>query len=484
MSEELVKKMPDKIIRRKNETFIAIISIFIGFLLGSTAGWFSVNSTSPEFLFVCFGFLFLLVSFYKPLWGVLILIGFFLSPALFRSEEITSLEIFWGVLFVAGFIGALLRALLEKKKLFLSFKKESILWLALFFLLWGVVSLLMSLREGEPVIWWLREYVDFMGYFLIFWLVWSIGKKNKKWIKMLVGFFLCIGVIKGLQQLIYYYHYLPQAIALNNFQILRSSFYAEFFGHPGSILAMSLYIYSKKQKEKLFFAFLTLFFLVFLVLSFTRSIWMGFAISFLILLFKFKSFRAKITKIISSLFIVMIIVIGGGFFLRRGTMVYFFQWVKIRLLSFFKLEAQLSVLNRFTEWKTLWNLIWRKPLFGYGVGRAFTFYKEGGVGLVTTRYSHNIYLYLLYTMGIVGLFLFMMLVFNVIKKAKLLQSRSSDSFVKAYCTAIYSILFGFLVTSIACPIFIGKTNSVYIGLLIGILAVLNRKNILEEAKSK
>lgn len=484
MSEELVEEMPDKVITRKNETFIAIISIFIGLLLGSAAGWFSVNSGSVKFLFLFFGLFFLLVSFYKPLWGVLILVGFLLSPALFRTEEITSLEIFWGVLFIIGFIGALLRAFLENKKLFLSFKKETILWLALFFLFWGAVSLLTSLRGGESVIWWLREYVDFMGYFLIFWLVWSIGKKNEKWIKILVGLFLCIGVVKSLQQLIYYYHYLPQAIALNNFQILRSSFYAEFFGHPCSILAMCLYIYSKKQKEKLFFAFLTLFFLVFLVLSFTRSIWIGFAVSFLILLFKFKSFRAKITKIISSVFIVTIIVIGGGFFLRREIMVYLFQWVKIRLLSFSNLEAQLSVLDRFAEWKALWKLIWAKPLFGYGVGHAFTFYEAGGVGLVTTRYSHNIYLYLFYTMGIVGLFLFMMLVFNVIKKAKLLQSTSSDSFVKAYCTAIYSICIGFLVTSITCPIFIGKTNSVYIGLLIGILAVLSRKNILEEAKNK
>ena len=196
--------MPDKVITRKNETFIAIISIFIGLLLGSAAGWFSVNSSSVKFLFLFFGLFFLLVSFYKPLWGVLILVGFFLPPALFRTEEITSLEIFWGVLFIVGFIGALLRTLLEKKKLFLSFKKETILWLALFFLLWGAVSLLTSLRGGEPVIWWLREYVDFIGYFLIFWLVWSIGKKNEKWIKILVGLFLCIGVIKGLQQLIHY----------------------------------------------------------------------------------------------------------------------------------------------------------------------------------------------------------------------------------------------------------------------------------------
>lgn len=492
MSEELVKEIPDKIIARKNETFIAIISIFIGLLLGSAAGWFSISAGSLKFLFLFFGLFFLLVSFYKPLWGLFILIGFFFSPALFNTEEITFLEIFWGILFIAGFIGALLRALLGKKKLLLSFKKETILWLTLFFLLWGVVSLLISLREGESVIWWLREYVDFIGYFLIFWLVWSIGKKNERWIKILLGLFLCTGVVKGVQQLIYYYHYLPEAMAINNFQILRRGSYAEFLGFPCSILTMCFYIYSKNQREKLLFIFLTLFFLVFLVLSFTRSIWIGFAVSFLILFFRLKSFRAKITKIVPSLLIVTIIAIGGGFFLKRETMIHLFEWLKIRFLSFFKIEAQLSILDRFAEWKALWNLSWEKPLLGHGIGRGFTFYsvnpwswaKEGGIGLVTIRYSHNVYLYLFYTMGIVGLFLFMMLIFNVIKKAKSLQSTSSDSFVKAYSTAIYSICFGFLVTSIACPIFMGKINSVYIGLLIGIFAVLNRKNISKEAKYK
>lgn len=491
MSEELVKATSNKIKIRKNEISIAIISIFMGLLLGSVAGWFSVNSTSLEFLFVCFGFLFLLVSFYKPLWGVVILIGFFLSPALFSSEEITSLEIFWGVLFLVGFVGALLRAFLQKKRLLLSFKSEAILWLALFFLVWGAASLLLSLREGESVIWWLREYVDFIGYFLIFWLVWSISKKDeKKWVKILLGLFLGIGVIKGLQQLVYYYQYFPEAIAINNFQILRRGSYAEFFGFPCSILAMCFYVYSKKQREKLLFIFLALFFLLFLVLSFTRSIWIGFAVSFLILLFKIESFRAKIIKVVSYLSMVIIVVMVGGFFLRREIIVYLFNWLKIRFLSFFKVEAQLSILDRFSEWKALWLASWEKPLFGHGIGSGFTFYsvnpwswvREGGLGLVTIRYSHNAYLYLFYTVGIVGLSLFIMLIFSIIKKARLLQSASSDPFVKAYSTAIHSILYGFLITAIATPIFIGKITSVYIGLLIGIFAVLNRRHLLQEAK--
>ena len=492
MSEESIKKTANKSGARNNKIFIAILCIFVGILLGSAAGWFSVYSSSLIFLsFVC-GFFLLLVSFYKPLWGLLILMGFFLLPSLFYTEEITSLEIFWGMLFVAGFIGALSRALLGRKRLLLSFKKEVILWLTMFFLFWGAVSSLVSLSGGEPVIWWLRKYVEFIGYLLIFWVVWSIDQKNEKWVKILLSLFLFIGVAKGCQQLIYYYQVLPQAIALNNFQILRGRFYVEFFGFPSSILAMCLYIYSKKRTEKLLFALLAFFFLILLVLSFTRSMWMGFIVSFLILLFRFKRFRAKIAKIILSLFIVVIAAIGGGFLLRREIMFYLFDWVKVRLLSFLELEVQLSMLDRFAEWKALWSLSWKKPFFGYGIGRSFTFYsinpwswaEEGGIGWVSIRYSHNIYLYLLYTMGIVGLLLFMMLIFSVIRKARIMQNESSEPFVKAYCAAIYSIFFGFLVTSITSPIFMGKANSVYIGLLIGIFAALNRKNILKATKCK
>ncbi len=316
MPEELVKEAPNKIMARKNEMFIVMISIFMGVLLGSVAGWFSVYSSSVGFLFLFFALLFLGISFYKPLWGLFILMGFFLSPTLFYTEEVTFLEIFWGMLFIAGFIGSLLRALLARRKLLLSFKKETILWLALFFLIWLAASLLLSFREGETIAWWLRQYVDFIGYFLVFWVVWSIGKKNRRWIRILVGLFLIIGVAKGFQQLIYYFHYLPEAIASDNLQILRGRFFAEFFVIPGPILAICLYIHSKKRTEKLLFAFLTLFFLILLVLSFTRGLWVGFLVSFLVLLFSFKSFRAKITAIMYPLFIVTIVAIAVGFFLR------------------------------------------------------------------------------------------------------------------------------------------------------------------------
>ncbi len=479
------------IIEERKEGLNILFSIITGILLSLSVGWFSIYSGSINILIIFLGFLSLAVSFYKPLWGLLILIGFFLSPQLFQSLEITPLEIFWGILFGIIFLGALSKVLLGRGKIILSFKKEGLLWANFFFILWSSVSLLVTLKEGGSFIWWLREYVDFIGYFLIFWIVWSIGKGKEKWIKVILISFFLVGTIKGFQQLIYYSKHLPEAITENNFQILRRGFYAQFFGFPCSIIAMCFYAYSKTQREKIIFGITTFFFLLILILSFTRSIWLGFGVSFLVLVIKFKLFRVKMAKILLVSCIFAGIVLFLGFCLKREVTIYLFKWVDARFFSFFRLEFDLSFLDRLAEWKALWKLIWKKPLIGHGIGSSFVFYsvnpwswaREGGIGWVNIRFSHNLYLYLLYTMGIFGLIFFAGIIINVFKEARKIWSESEDSFTKAYCVAIYSICIGFLVTSITCPIFMGKTNSVYIGLLIGMLAILNRKSILKKNKT-
>lgn len=476
-------QMPEEISVKKNERLILLLSVLTGILVGSSMSWFSIYSGSLQALSLFFGLLFLAVSFYEPLWGLLILMGLFLSPWLFHSAEITSFEVYWGILFLAGFSGAFLKAVLKRKQLLVSYRKEPLLWVTLLFLVWGIISLLVTLKEGERFIWWLRKYLDFMGYFLIFWMVWSISKKNENWIKILLGLFLCIGIVKGFQQIIYYYQHFSEAIALNNLQIVRKGAYAEFFGSPGFILALCFYIYGKKLRQKLFFGSLTLFFLFLLILSFTRSMWMGFAASFLCLLIGFRVLRARILKAVLVLFGFTAALLVGGFFWEKEVIIYLSEWIGARFLSYFGFESQLSVMDRFAEWQGLWNQAWKKPLMGHGIGEAFTFYsvnpwswmREGGLGRVTIRYSHNTYLYIFYTMGIVGLVLFALMIFSVLKETWKIWNKSKDSFSRAYCSAVYSILIGFLVTGITCPVFIGKTSSIYLGLLMGIVAVLNRK---------
>lgn len=469
-----------------NKKFVIPVSISVGILIGSALGWLSIRSSEMEVLAFTLGFLLLALSFYKPLWGLLILIGFFLAPGLFNTPEVTPLETFWGVLFAAGFGGALARAFFEKKKLLLPLREESFLWGALFFLLWGAISLLVSFREGEKLIWWLRKYVDFVGYFLVFWVVWCISEKKGSWIKVLVSLFFFVGVVKGIQQLIWYYSNFQEAITSNDFQLLRRGAYAEFFGFPGSILAMCFYLNSKMRREKIFYGVLILFFLLLLGLSLTRSIWLGFGISLLVLLIGFKGLRAGVARVLASFLLFVGAIFGAAFFFQRGSVIYLFHWINVRLLSFFKLQFDVSLLDRLAEWKSLWALSWQRPFLGHGIGSGFTFYsvnpwswiEEGGIGRVTVRYSHNLYLYLFYTVGIVGLFLFLFMIFGLLKTTRKIWKKSEDPFTKAYCAAIFSICIGFLVASITVPIFMGKTNTVLIGLLMGIVGVLNRKIVL------
>jgi len=473
-----------------NEKFVIPVSISIGILIGSALGWLSIRSSEMEVLAFTLGFLLLALSFYKPLWGLLILIGFFLAPGLFNTPEVTPLETFWGVLFAAGFGGALARAFFEKKKLLLPLREESFLWGALFFLLWGAISLLVTFREGEKLIWWLRKYLDFVGYFLVFWVVWCIGEKKRSWIKVLVSLFFFVGVVKGIQQLIWYYSNFQEAITGNDFQLLRRGAYAEFFGFPGSILAICFYLNSKMRREKIFYGVLIFFFLLLLGLSLTRSIWLGFGISLLVLLIGFKDLRAGVARVLASFLLLVGAILGAAFFFQRESVIYLFHWINVRLLSFFKLQFDVSLLDRLAEWKSLWALSWQRPFLGHGIGSGFTFYsvnpwswiEEGGIGRVTVRYSHNLYLYLFYTLGIVGLFLFLFMIFGLLKTTRKIWKKSEDSFTKAYCAAIFSICIGFLMASITVPIFMGKTNTVLIGLLMGIVAVLNRKILVGEKR--
>ncbi len=482
--------MNEEALTAENEKFIIPISIFIGILIGGSLSWLSIRSGSIEVLAFSLGLLLLALSFYKPLWGLLILIGFFLSPSLFNTPQITPLEIYWGVLFAAGFSGALARVLFEKRKLLLPLKEEGFLWLALFFLLWGAISLLVTLREGEKLIWWLRKYVDFAGYFLIFWVVWCVSEKKESWVKILLGLFFFIGIVKGSQHLLWYYHHFPQAMAESNLGLLRKGAYAEFFAFPGSTLALCLCINSKIRRMRFLFGALALFFLVLLVLSLTRSVWLGFGIGFLVLLIGFKPLRGGIAKVLFSLVLLLGVILMGAFFFQREGLIYLFERISSRLLSSLTLQFDLSLLDRLAEWKTLWSLSWKRPFFGHGIGSGFTFYsvnpwswvEEGGVGRITIKYSHNLYLYLLYTLGLVGLFLFLLMIFQILKKARQIWKKTRAPFVKAYCAAIFSILVGFLFMAITCPIFMGKSNSVLIGLLIGILALLNRS--ISSAESK
>jgi len=482
--------MNEEALTVKNERFIIPVSILIGILIGSGLSWLSIYSSSMEVLAFSLGLLLLALSFYKPLWGLLILIGFFLAPGLFNTPEVTPLEAFWGVLFAAGLSGALVRAFFEKRKLLLPLREEGFLWGALFFLLWGAISLLVSFREGEKLIWWLRKYVDFVGYFLIFWVVWCISEKKGSWIKILLSLFFFVGVVKGIQQLTWYYFHFQEAITGNDFQLLRRGAYAQFFGFPGSILAICFYLHSKMRKEKIFYGILVLFFLLLLGLSFTRGLWLGFGISLLVLLIGFKGLRAGVAKVLASFLLFLGAILGGTFFFQREGVIYLFHWIRVRLFSSFRLQFDLSLLDRLAEWESLWTLSWQRPFLGHGMGHGFTFYsvnpwswvEEGGIGRVTIRYSHNLYLYLFYTLGMVGLFLFLFMIFGVLKTTRKIWNETEDSFAKAYCAAFFSICIGFLVTAITCPIYMAKTNSVLIGLLMGIVAVLNRKILVGEKR--
>lgn len=66
-------------------------------------------------------------------------------------------------------------------------------------------------------------------------------------------------------------------------------------------------------------------------------------------------------------------------------------------------ETDVSLLNRFSEWETVWALIRANPILGYGIGTEFGFFDAIFRFTWVKSYVHNGFLLLWYKLGVFGL---------------------------------------------------------------------------------
>jgi O-antigen ligase len=69
-------------------------------------------------------------------------------------------------------------------------------------------------------------------------------------------------------------------------------------------------------------------------------------------------------------------------------------------------SRDISLINRFYEWRTAWEYIVQNPIVGYGFGVPYRFYSAIYYVTESKTFVHNSYLSLLYRHGLIGLSLF------------------------------------------------------------------------------
>ncbi|MDZ7798395.1 MAG: O-antigen ligase family protein [Patescibacteria group bacterium] len=151
------------------------------------------------------------------------------------------------------------------------------------------------------------------------------------------------------------------------------------------IIVGSIFFSQKKFKNLLPEYILGIFLLLIILISFSRSFWLGLSIAFVYLLFSLS--KKKIATII--LVIILMILLSG--LILNSVSPKTFQVVCNRFASLLKPNTELAASNRINMLNPLWQKIKENPFFGSGFGTLITF-KSLIPGTELTEYI-SVYLY-------------------------------------------------------------------------------------------
>jgi O-antigen ligase len=125
--------------------------------------------------------------------------------------------------------------------------------------------------------------------------------------------------------------------------------------------------------------------------------------------------------------------------------------------------------DRLNQWSNARDLIEQKPVFGWGLGKLYTYYDEGTKSLKTTHLTHNIGTDLLVRTGIVGLVFFVGALGLTLAGGFGAWREHADDRIAALAAACAAVVVGLLAKGMVESIFEKYRLAVFLGLTLGVL---------------
>ncbi len=200
------------------------------------------------------------------------------------------------------------------------------------------------------------------------------------------------------------------------------NYYCAFLGYPVSFALA--YFLREEGKEKSVALFLWLLFTGNVILTYSRGGWLAFFLSTLtVIIIARRSIKPSIIFLVSIPLMLGILAITDTFSL-----------ISERFLS---LTEPVQSNPRYDMWVAILEQIKQKPIFGYGYwGEVFTRRYPYGV------HAHNLYLELLYAVGITGISFFLVIVVKTMHAA--FRGREAPGFHGTYSIGYFGALVWFL----------------------------------------
>ena len=303
--------------------------------------------------------------------------------------------------------------------------------------------------------------------------------KSRKNLNILLTFFVLAQTLVALYGISQYFTGVELDPAwvdeANNPEIFTRIF--SVFGNPnilaeylilGIPVSMSLFFTSKKLLKKLLFLGTTLILLLTLVLTLSRGSWLGFAFGV-----------AVFVLLINKKLLLLSIPIGIiGVFVLPDSIIH-------RISSIGNL-ADSSNAYRIVIWAMTLKIIRENWLVGLGFGYApFKQVFESNIRTMPIFHAHNTYLEITAELGIVGILLFVALLFVMYKYSILNLIKSNNKFIKYTTAAILASISGLLVQGLVEHVLYLTRIIATFWILIGVLLVLMRlekgnRNLVEK----
>ena len=395
------------------------------------------------------------------------------------SPELTSFEILTGgILSIIYIWGAI-------KFLILGIKPPKALFYLLIFGLWAVLNVGLAVANGVELEWWFRRFFAAFSLPMIA-LVSFVEFRTFQRIRAMYVVLMLMGVIIVLVSLSELRFITINAIT--NLQYLRR-YGGGYFSTFSLCLALPLLFHRPRfsSLQRLGLWLVVVISSLGLILSFTRTYWISTGVSLLFMVYLLgKDRRWHCTRLLWRIAII------GGLGMAVLTMLvppYIRSFVVSRVTGIPAAFSGLSFQDRVYEAKGLFHTMLENPLTfgtGNGFGAKFTFYSVnpfswGGVGWMSIDYSHNYYLYLLFTTGIIGLSLFLatwVKLFSSIRNF-LIQTKNTAESGKFFLIGIATTVLNLLIASLTGPPLVSFTWALYFGLLVGL--ALNLRHLPEKA---
>jgi O-antigen ligase/Tfp pilus assembly protein PilF len=356
----------------------------------------------------------------------------------------------------------------------------------------------ISLLRSETVIVSSRDYIIYLSYFIIYYLIIN-NIENIKQVDSFIKLFFIASSIIALYTIIQYYGldpYLKELNALTS-TIGQKNFVSNYLGLIFPLSFFYFLLQKTKKNKILFFALLSIIYTNLMICQ-SRGIWISLNSTVLIgffFIYKFKLFKIfqenqKRLILLLISFLTITIIYSTDNPLNKSAIT-----VPQRAISTFD-EQDPSINARLLIWQTTFNMIKDKPMLGSGIGTFKMNYLNYQAKIIkdnphyiklsgNAREAHNEYLQMWAELGIVGLGLFLLMFYFFYKTVFIFLKRKLNIENKIIVLGLFMGITCFLIHSLfAFPLHVPALGASFFVIMSLTITYINNFNLSESEKEK